>query len=48
MLEFYCLKCRVKRNGKDVQKVILKNGRAARKAVCEVCGTYMFRISKKK
>jgi len=43
-LDFYCVKCRTKRDGKDVQNVTLKNGKAARKATCEVCGTKMFRI----
>lgn len=41
---FYCVKCREKREGKDIQKVTMKNGKPARKAVCEVCGTTMFRI----
>jgi hypothetical protein len=44
MADFYCVKCRAKRNGKDIQDVILKNGKKARKATCEVCGTKMFRI----
>jgi len=44
MPDFYCVKCRTKRNGKNVQKVTMKNGKPARKATCEVCGTTMFRI----
>lgn len=40
----YCVKCRKKREGKDQQKVTMKNGKPATKAVCEVCGTTMFRI----
>lgn len=40
----YCVKCRAKREGKDAQKVTMKNGKPATKAVCEVCGTTMFKI----
>ena len=40
----YCVKCREKREGKDRKKVTMKNGKPATKAVCEVCGTTMFRI----
>lgn len=40
----YCVKCRAKREGKDAQEVTMKNGKKATKAVCEVCGTTMFRI----
>lgn len=41
---FYCVKCRTKREGKNVQDVTMKNGKKAKKAVCEVCGTTMFKI----
>jgi hypothetical protein len=37
----YCVKCRAKREGKDAQEVTMKK---ATKAVCEVCGTTMFKI----
>ncbi len=40
----YCVKCREKREGKNKEKVTMKNGKPATKAVCEVCGTTMFRI----
>jgi hypothetical protein len=40
----YCVKCRAKREGKEVQDVTMKNGKKAKKAKCEVCGTTMFRI----
>jgi len=40
----YCVKCRTKREGKDAQEVTMKNGKMATKAVCEVCGTTMFKI----
>jgi len=39
MMQGYCLKCREKREIKDVQAVTLKNGRAARQGTCAVCGT---------
>jgi RNase P subunit RPR2 len=40
----YCVKCRTKREGKNVQEVTMKNGKKALKAECEVCGTKMFKI----
>lgn len=40
----YCVKCRKKREGKNLKKVTMKNGKPATKGVCEVCGTTMFRI----
>jgi RNase P subunit RPR2 len=40
----YCVKCRAKREGKDVKEVTMKNGKLALQAVCEVCGTKMFKI----
>ncbi len=48
MADFYCVKCRTKREGNNVKEVTLKNGKPAREAVCEVCGTRMFRIGAKK
>ncbi len=38
-MQGYCLKCREKREIKDVQAVTLKNGRAARQGTCAACGT---------
>jgi hypothetical protein len=38
-MQGYCLKCREKREIKDLQAVTLKNGRAARQGTCAVCGT---------
>ena len=40
----YCVKYRAKREGKNPEKVTMKNGKPATKAVCEVCGTTMFKI----
>jgi len=40
----YCVKCRAKREGKNHQDVVMKNGKKAVKAICEVCGTTMFKI----
>ena len=40
----YCVKCRAKREGKDHEDVTMKNGKLATRAVCEVCGTRMFKI----
>lgn len=43
---FYCVKDRAKKHGKpgSIQEVTMKNGKKAKKAVCETCGTTMFRI----
>lgn len=40
----YCVKCRAKREGKNHEDYTMKNGKKAKKAVCEVCGTNMFKI----
>jgi RNase P subunit RPR2 len=40
----YCVKCRAKREGKNQKDVKMKNGKLAVEAVCEVCGTKMFKI----
>jgi len=42
--KMYCVKCRAKRDGKDHEDVTMKNGKKAKRAKCEVCGTTMFRI----
>jgi NAD-dependent SIR2 family protein deacetylase len=44
MAEAYCVKCKAKRDMKDVQEVTMKNGRKADKGTCPECGTGMFRI----
>ena len=40
----YCVKCRAKREGKNVQAVTMKNGKPATTGACAVCGTKMFKI----
>lgn len=40
----YCVKCRTKREAKNVEEVTMKNGKKAAKGVCSVCGTGMYRI----
>ena len=42
----YCFKCKAKTASNDLEQVILKNRRAATKAVCAVCGTKKFRLGK--
>ena len=37
----YCMKCRKKREMKNIKKIKLR-GRNAIKGVCSVCGTNMF------
>jgi len=46
-MEGYCVKCRAKRDIKDPEHVVLKNGRPAMKGTCPVCGTKMMRFLKK-
>ncbi len=48
MVEAYCVKCRAKREIKNPQEVVLKNGRKAIKGVCPVCGTTLYKILGKK
>ncbi len=41
----YCVKCKEKnRNMVDAEEVKMKNGRAAMKGKCEVCGCGMYKI----
>jgi len=46
MTTVYCVKCRKKREIKDLKKVKLKNGRPAVKGTCPKCGTKVFRLVK--
>ncbi|HET9918482.1 MAG TPA: DUF5679 domain-containing protein [Ktedonobacteraceae bacterium] len=39
MAEAYCVKCKKKTEIKDGHEVTMKNGRAAMKGTCSVCGT---------
>jgi hypothetical protein len=43
-MEAYCMKCKEKREAKDVLDVTMKNGKPAQQGVCPVCSTKMFRI----
>lgn len=45
MVDFYCVRCREKRTGKEIKEITLKNEKKAIKAICEVCGTKMFHIN---
>jgi hypothetical protein len=44
IMQAYCFKCRTKKEIKEPQKVVLKNGRPATRGVCPTCGTKLFRI----
>ncbi|MBI3008636.1 MAG: hypothetical protein HYY56_03875 [Candidatus Omnitrophica bacterium] len=46
-MEAYCMKCRAKKEMKDMEKVTMKNGRQATKGKCPDCGTALFKIMKK-
>ncbi len=39
MAEYYCVKCKTKREMKDAERVTMKNGKPALKGKCAVCGT---------
>lgn len=43
-MEAYCVKCREKREMKNVKVVIMKNKRPATQGECVECGTKMFKI----
>jgi len=43
-MQAYCVKCKAKREMAKPAKVTMKNGRAATKGTCPVCGTGMYRI----
>ena len=45
-MDAYCLKCRTKREIRNLANVTLKNGRPAVHGSCSVCGTKVFRLSK--
>lgn len=44
MATMYCVKCRAKKEVDNPQRVTMKNGKPAMKAVCPTCGTQMFKI----
>ena len=35
----YCVKCKEKREMKNAQQVLMKNGKPAMQGLCAVCGT---------
>ncbi len=43
-MNFYCIKCRAKKEVGDYETVTWKNGRIAAKAKCPDCGTTVHRI----
>jgi len=45
-MQAYCMKCRAKKEMKDLESVTLKNGRTATQGTCSSCGTKMFKIGK--
>lgn len=40
----YCMKCKTKREMKNVKQITMKNGRPATEGTCPVCSTRMFKI----
>lgn len=44
MAEAYCMKCREKREISGAERITMKNGRAATRGKCSVCGSTVFRI----
>lgn len=41
---FYCVKCRGNKVGKNYKPTTLSSGRLATEAICEVCGTKIFKV----
>ena len=44
--EGYCVKCKSKKDIKDPQDIVMKNGRPATQGTCPDCGTKIFKIGK--
>ena len=44
--EAYCVKCKTKRKIKNLEEIIMKNGRDAIKGFCVVCNCKVFKIGK--
>ena len=42
----YCVKCKAKKEMKDTENVVMKNGRKAMKGKCTSCNTGMYKIMK--
>ena len=42
--EGYCVKCKSKKEMKDPEAIVMKNGRPATKGTCPDCGTGMYKI----
>jgi hypothetical protein len=47
MYNGYCVKCKEKREMRDLEEVEMKNNRTAVKGTCPVCGTAIFKTVKK-
>lgn len=44
-MTMYCVKCRAKKDvGEEFERVTMKNGKPASRAVCPDCSTKMFKI----
>ena len=43
-IQGHCMKCKEKREMKDVEKVQMRPGTNAAKGKCSVCGTGMYKI----
>ncbi len=38
-MEAYCMKCKEKREAKEVESVTMKNGKPAQQGICPVCAS---------
>jgi hypothetical protein len=47
-MQAYCVKCKQKRDIKNPEQVVLKNGRHAVRGTCAVCGTRLYAFVKGK
>ena len=44
----YCFKCKTKRKIKNIEEIVMKNGRDAIRGFCSICDCKVFRIGKLK
>jgi hypothetical protein len=45
MAEAYCVKCKTKREIREAEEIVMKNGRKATRGLCSVCKTKVLRIN---
>ena len=46
-MQAYCVKCRSKKDMKDIEEITMRNGQSARRGKCSTCGTKMIRFGQR-